>query len=177
MRNSTLWTWCALLVVVFAVSATGCDFKEEKKEEEASAEQPTKTRGAALNPKDEEPDKEKTRVVQTEEYAPEILDLKFKPSKFVKCGKQLEICAKARDRNGDTINFEWTQQAGDEPIEGFSVKETVQTGNNAEQCVTIKPNKGFNQLKLTISQENPPNKGTSTDTISFPLHVGDGNCS
>ncbi|MFB6350654.1 MAG: hypothetical protein ABEK29_02540, partial [Bradymonadaceae bacterium] len=113
-------------------------------------------------------------VVKQKQYAPEILDLNFKPSKFVKCGQQLEICAKARDRNGDTVQFTWKQQAGDDPLESFSVIDSIQTGSNAEECVTFKPDKGFNQIQLIASEDA---QGGRADSLSFPLHVAEGNCS
>lgn len=174
MNTSTLWTWCAPLVLVFAVSTTGCDKQQndQNRQEQASAEQPADKQGAALKPTEATED-ENTEVINAKEYAPEILDLSFEPSKFVKCGQSLKICAKARDRNGDTLQFNWKKQAGKEMIESFSVAESTQTGNNAEECVRLTPNQGFNQIQLIVSEDA---QGGRADSISFPLHVGDGNC-
>jgi len=176
MRTSTLWTWCVPLVLVFAVSATGCDEESERVDQKrASAEQPTEQRGSTLTPTEATDESDETKVVEQREYPPEILNLEFNPSKFVTCGEAIEICAKARDRNGDTVAFSWQQQAGNKPLEPFSVTDSVQTGSEAEECVTLKPNKGFNQIQLIVSQDDG-GQGSTADSISFPLHVGDGSC-
>ncbi|MFB6350653.1 MAG: hypothetical protein ABEK29_02535, partial [Bradymonadaceae bacterium] len=61
MRTSLSSTWCAFLVVVFAVSTTGCDNKQtHKSDKQASAQQPTEQQGTALKPTNVTADKEKT---------------------------------------------------------------------------------------------------------------------
>ncbi len=172
MKHTTLSTLCILLASSGLLAVSGCDREDASANESATAESPTESQGAALRESDESDDE--TEVVEERNYSPEILNLEFNPSKFVQCGEQLEICVEARDRNGDTLEFTWKQLAGDQPRQEMSISEATQTGSDAKECVTFKPDRGFNQLKVVASEQG--SSAGKFDSISFPLHVGKGNC-
>lgn len=175
MKHTTLSTWCILLVSLSFATTTGCDRDEASADESATAQNPSRTQGAALRESEESNQDDETEIIKEQNYAPEILDLQFNPSKFVQCGEQIEICVQARDRNADTIQFTWKQLAGDDPRSPISVSKASQTGSDAEECVQFQPDRGFNQLKV-VAAEKDGSTG-KFDSISFPLHVGKGNCS
>jgi len=119
---------------------------------------------------------------------PTIINLNYKPSKFISAGDKDIICATANDPNGDPIQFAWAHADGpicDTPL----VISSEKSGDSTTECVQIMPqNAGsysFEVMVFDLLHDESGNLITfeqwlrahgypndSHDSLRFPLYVG-----
>lgn len=118
---------------------------------------------------------------------PELTGLTFTPSKFIKAGGKVTVCATANDPNGDPLDFGWDQIGGS--LCGDTVISTKKEGNDTTQCVDLTPPEAGDylfQIKVYDMIHDENNKlvrvedwlkahgypNSSHDALRFPVYVG-----
>lgn len=72
-------------------------------------------------------------------HPPVIESVDYSPSKFVFECEEVEICVTAFDPNGDPMEFEFEQTAGDKLRFGPYISETTREGDRATTCLRAVP--------------------------------------
>jgi hypothetical protein len=118
---------------------------------------------------------------------PQLTNLTFSPSKFIRAGETTTVCATAIDPNGDAMELEWSQVGGDLGT-GEVTTATNQDGSTT-QCAPIGPaDPGDYEFEVRIydvirDENNNPIRverwlsehgypSDSHDSLRFPVHVG-----
>jgi len=118
---------------------------------------------------------------------PTILQVEYKPSKFINVGDNDVICATASDPNGDPVEFAWDHADGpicDTPL----VISSERKGNDTTECVSLTPkNAGSYMFEVKVLDLLHDEEGNlisfeqwlrahgypndSHDSLAFPLYV------
>jgi len=119
---------------------------------------------------------------------PQLTELTFSPSKFIRAGEQTVVCATAIDPNGDPLEFAWGQVGGTMGVTGIT--STTNPDGSVTECATIAPpsagdymfevriydlvqNELGNRVRIEqwLNDRGYPND--SRDSLQFPVHVGE----
>ena len=155
MKRAAFWSVCVLLVVGSITSTTGCDRTKSDAENKAKAS--PAEQGAAARKADED------------RNIPRIADVDFTPSKFILCGKTVQICARATHPDRKKLEFSWEQIEGKPPRKGLEVMTNFESIGGARECVKVTPDRGENKYRLTVSV---PGEDEAKNSIVFPIRAG-----
>lgn len=118
---------------------------------------------------------------------PQLGQVTFSPSKFIKTGEKTTVCVTANDPNGDPIEFEWDQIGG--ALCGADVISSQKQGDSTTECADVEPMEAGNYLfevRMYDLLHNENNKlvryedwlrahgypNDSHDSLRFPVYVG-----
>ena len=166
--NEVVWL-CAFVAIFGILTLAGC-----KKSKPA----PTLEQQATSQPAEPTAEEKSGSATNTAKQAivtkapPVIENLRFDPSKFVKCGQRVQVCVDARDPDDDPLTISWTKRAGVDPIAGPKVVTQQRDSGLTTQCVSVKPAAGSTQFEVTVQEQN----GSGSDSLTFPVHAT-GDCS
>jgi len=118
---------------------------------------------------------------------PQIVDLTFSPSKFVAAGAKSTVCARARDLNGDQLEYEWNQVGGSSTTPAAVSTETAPDAS--ANCIGITPaaagnyqfevrindllrdeNNNLVRFERWLADNGSPN--ASSDSLRFSVYAG-----
>lgn len=128
------------------------------------------------------PSPEQGSMATTEENRntpPTLENLTFHPSKFVRCGQTIKICAHAQDRQGDRMRFEWAQLEGPSPKSPLEIASTERDGRTAQQCVQFTPAPGDAKIRVGVFDSGPDSTRADKggigfhDSMTFPVYAND----
>ena len=90
-------------------------------------------------------------VISALNHPPYIKKLKFKPSKFVKCGHKVAICMKAKDKDKDPLRSKWK-------VYGSNKKPKVVPAKHLYACKKKCSNQGGNSAGNTSGSSSSKSK-------------------
>ena len=164
---------CAIVGLTGLTATTGCE-RPEQADPEATAEAPASTE------QPEQTTEEPGSATRTAEQAveatpPTIVNLRFEPSKMVRCGDQIKICVDAHDAQDDPLSFRWEYKSGMKPLSGPTIEEEFRNNGMITNCATVKPAEGAAQMEVIV-EEKTGEKEAGADSLTFPIRAVGDNC-
>ena len=163
--------WLCAIVGFIGLTTTGCE-RPGQDDQEATAEAPAPTEKSEESTK--EPGSATRTAKQAVEASPPVIDnLRFEPSKMVRCGDQIKMCVDAHDAQNDPLTFRWEFKSGMRPVSGPTIEEEFRNNGMITNCATVKPAEGAAQMEVIV-EEKTGKKEAGADSLTFPIRaVGD----